>query len=56
MNQKTAINQKAAGGSISGVSLFSHLLKEMAHIIQITDRGRLQCLTIEFALPAGRRG
>jgi hypothetical protein len=34
--------------------MFSHLLEEMAHIIQITEEGQLQCLTIEFAIPAGR--
>jgi hypothetical protein len=43
------------GRSIStGVSLFSHRLGEMAHIIQTPDGGQLQCLTIKFALPAGR--
>jgi hypothetical protein len=38
----------------SGASVFSHILEEMAHIIQTTDEGQLQFLTIEFALPAGR--
>jgi hypothetical protein len=43
------------GGLInSGASLFSRLLEEMAHIIQTTGEGQLQCLTTEFALPAGR--
>jgi hypothetical protein len=43
------------GGSInSGTSLFSHVLEEMAYIIQTDDEGQLQCLTIEFALLAGR--
>jgi hypothetical protein len=42
------------GGLISsGASLFSHLLKQMTYIIQTTDEGQLQCLTTEFALPAG---
>jgi hypothetical protein len=42
-------------GSISrGPSLFSHLLEETAHIIQTPGEGQLQCLTVEFAFPAGR--
>jgi hypothetical protein len=45
----------SCGQSISrGASLFSYLLGEMTHIIQTTDEGQLQCLTIEFALPAAR--
>jgi hypothetical protein len=37
-----------------GASLLSHLLEEMAHIIQTADECQLQCLMIEFAVPAGR--
>jgi hypothetical protein len=45
---------KEIQGSISsGAGRFSHLLEEMAYIIQTTDEGQLQCLTIESALPAG---
>jgi hypothetical protein len=45
--------QNTEGLISSGASLFSHLLEEMAHIIQTTDEGQLQCRTIEFALLAG---
>jgi hypothetical protein len=38
----------------SGGSLFSHILEEMVHTIQTTDEAQLQCLMMEFALPAGR--
>jgi hypothetical protein len=48
------VNVITEGSVSSGTSLFSHLLEEMAHIIQITNEGQLQCLTLEFALLAGR--
>jgi hypothetical protein len=52
---KVTKNKQNTGGSISNAtSLFSHFLEEMTHIIQITDEGQLQFLTIEFALLAGR--
>jgi hypothetical protein len=38
----------------NGTSLFSDLLEEMAYIIHTIDDDQLQCLMIEFALPAGR--
>jgi hypothetical protein len=51
----TSRSEPLTGKSINGgASVFSHLLEEMAHVIQTTDEGQLQCLTIEFALPAGR--
>jgi hypothetical protein len=46
--------QNTGGLMSSGAGLFSHLLEEMAHIIQTNDEGQLRCLRIEFALPAGR--
>jgi hypothetical protein len=43
------------GRSISrGTGLFSYLPEEMTHIIHTTDEGQLQCVTIEFSLPAGQ--
>jgi hypothetical protein len=48
-------NGLITGGSMSsGASLFSHLLEEMAHIIQTNDESQLKRLRIEFALPTGR--
>jgi hypothetical protein len=54
--ERIDVSQQSArtGASISsGASLFSHLVEEMAHIIQTTDENHLQCLTIELTLPAG---
>jgi hypothetical protein len=55
LQKKSPSDCQNTGGSInSDAGLFSHLLEEMAQIIQTTDEGQLQCLTIEFALPADR--
>jgi hypothetical protein len=50
---QSTMSFRYTGGLISsGASLFSYLLEEIAHIIHTADEGQLQCLTIEFALPA----